>query len=76
MVLTGKNEIMASVFAIASNNFLEEYTDKEEETQEEEPANQPAEAITREAHDDDNSSNASEETEAASKGCSTFSKWS
>jgi hypothetical protein len=47
MASTGKNEIMASVFAIASNNFTEEYIDKEGDTHKEEPANQPAEAATR-----------------------------
>jgi hypothetical protein len=30
MASTGKSEIMASVFAIASNDFMQEYTDKEE----------------------------------------------
>jgi hypothetical protein len=47
MASTGKNEIMASVFAIASNDFMEEYIDKEGDTHKEEPANQPAEAATR-----------------------------
>jgi hypothetical protein len=42
MASTGKSEIMASIFAIASNDFMQEYKDKEETHQE--PANQPAEA--------------------------------
>jgi hypothetical protein len=37
MVSTGKSEIMASIFAIASNDCMQEYTDKEETHQE--PAN-------------------------------------
>jgi hypothetical protein len=41
MASTGKSEIMASVFAIASNDFMVEYHDKQEETHQE-PANQPA----------------------------------
>jgi hypothetical protein len=47
MALTGKSEIMASIFAIASNNFMNEYS---EETHQE-PANQPAEAQTVEDAD-------------------------
>jgi hypothetical protein len=41
MASTGKSEIMASVFAIASNDFMSEYHDVETY---QEPANQPAEA--------------------------------
>jgi hypothetical protein len=52
MASTGKSEIMASIFAIASNDFMQEYTDKEEETHQEEPANQPAEAPTGADNDD------------------------
>jgi hypothetical protein len=40
MASTGKSEIMASVFAIASNDFMQEYSDKDETHQQEEPANQ------------------------------------
>jgi hypothetical protein len=53
MALTGKSEIMASVFAIASNDFMQEYTDAKEEFYPEEPANQPAEAPTGGAEDYD-----------------------
>ena len=54
MASTGKGEIMASVFVIASNDFMQEYTDaSKEETHQEEPANQPAEAPTGGAEDDD-----------------------
>jgi predicted ATPase len=49
MASTGKSEIMASIFAIASNDFMQEYRDKEETHQE--PANQPAEAQTAEDED-------------------------
>jgi hypothetical protein len=52
MALTGKGEIMASVFAIASNDFMQEYTDAKEETLQEEPTNQPGEAPTGGAEDD------------------------
>ena len=44
---------MASVFAIASNDFMQEYTDAKEENNPEEPANQPAEAPAGGAEDDD-----------------------
>jgi hypothetical protein len=44
---------MASVFAIASNDFMQEYTNAKEETLQEEPANQPGEAPTGGAEDDD-----------------------
>jgi hypothetical protein len=40
MASTGKSEIMASIFAIASNNFMQEY----HETHLTKPANQAAEA--------------------------------
>jgi hypothetical protein len=53
MASTGKGEIMASVFAIASNDFMQEYTDAKEETLQEEPANQPGEAPTGGVEDDD-----------------------
>jgi hypothetical protein len=53
MASTGKSEIMASVFTIASNDFMQEYTDAKEETYREETANQPAEARTGGAEDDD-----------------------
>jgi hypothetical protein len=53
MASTGKGEIMASVFAIASNNFMQEYTDAKEETLQEEPANQPGEAPTGGVEDND-----------------------
>jgi hypothetical protein len=53
MASTGKGEIMASVFAIALNNFMQEYTDAKEETLQEEPANQPGEAPTGGAEDND-----------------------
>ncbi len=43
MASTGKSEIMASVFAIASNDFMQEYTDKEE-THPIEPAKPTGEA--------------------------------
>jgi hypothetical protein len=43
MALTGKGEIMASIFAIASNDFMQEYTDKEE-THPVEPAKPTGEA--------------------------------
>jgi hypothetical protein len=63
MASTGKGEIMVSVFAIASNDFMQEYTDAKEETRQEEPANQPGgEAPTGGAEDDDGPSDASEET--------------
>jgi hypothetical protein len=38
MASTGKSEIMASVFAIASNDFIQEYTDAKEESYPEEHA--------------------------------------
>jgi hypothetical protein len=47
---TGKSEIMASILAIALNNSMQEYTDKEETHQE--PTNQPAEAPTGVGDDD------------------------
>jgi hypothetical protein len=50
MASTGKSEIMASTFAIAWNDFMQEYSDKEETHQE--PANQPAEAQTAEDEDE------------------------
>jgi hypothetical protein len=53
MASTGKSEIMASVFAIASNDFMQEYTDAKEDTHPEESANQPAEAPTGGVEDDD-----------------------
>jgi hypothetical protein len=40
MSSTGKSEIMASIFAIASNDFITEHHD--EDTRLEVPANQPA----------------------------------
>jgi hypothetical protein len=46
MASTGKSQIMASVFAIASNDYMQEYTDAKEESYPEEPADQPAEAPT------------------------------
>jgi hypothetical protein len=43
VLLTGESEIMASIFAIASNDFMTEHHDaKENNTQLEVPANQPA----------------------------------
>jgi hypothetical protein len=53
IVSTDKNEIMASAFAIALNHFMEEYTDKEDTHNKEEPVNQPGEAATRGAEDGD-----------------------
>jgi hypothetical protein len=53
LALTIKSEIMSSVFAIVSNDFMQEYTDAKEETYPEEPANQPAEAPTGGVEDDD-----------------------
>jgi hypothetical protein len=53
MASTGKSEIMASVFAIASNDFTQEYTDAKEETYPQEPPNQLAEAPTGGAEDND-----------------------
>ncbi len=53
MASTGKSEIMASVFAIASNDFMQEYADAKEDTHPEESANQPAEAPTGGVEDDD-----------------------
>jgi hypothetical protein len=42
MSSTGKNEIMASIFAIASNDFMTENHDNEQDTHLEVPTNQPA----------------------------------
>jgi hypothetical protein len=53
MASTDKGEIMASVFAITSNDFMQEYTDAKEETVQEETANQPGKAPTGGAEDDD-----------------------
>jgi hypothetical protein len=47
MALTGKSEIMASIFAIASNDFMCEYHDDEQTHLE--PANQPAVAGAEQA---------------------------
>jgi hypothetical protein len=41
MASTGKSEIMASVFAIALNVFMQEYKDNKKEETHQEPANQP-----------------------------------
>jgi hypothetical protein len=46
MALTGENEIMASVFAIATNIFMEVYTDNKD-THKEEPTSQSAGAANR-----------------------------
>jgi hypothetical protein len=40
MSSTGKGEIMASIFAIASNDFMTEHHDKQQEETNLEPANQ------------------------------------
>jgi hypothetical protein len=50
MVSTGKSEIMASIFVIVSNNCMQQYKDKNEETHQE-PPNQPAEGPTGGAED-------------------------
>jgi hypothetical protein len=77
MASTGKNEIKASVFAIASNDFMEEYTDKEEDTHKEEPTNQPAEVATREAQDEDSPQRCKRGNGSGKKKiCLTFSAWS
>jgi hypothetical protein len=55
MASTGKSEIMASIFAIASNNFMVEYNDEIHLKPANQPAEVPAEAETQPPAEDDNS---------------------
>jgi hypothetical protein len=54
MALTGKSEIMASIFAIVSNDFMTEHHEKQEDNDLEEPDNQPAVAQQQGAAEDNN----------------------
>jgi hypothetical protein len=75
MPSNGKSEMMASVFAVAYNDFMQEYTDTKEETYPEEPANQPAEAPTGGAGDNDAPQQPNKEREEERKSCWTCIEW-